>query len=319
MRMVVDSNYLRTKELRDWLAASPKNIAVLTDQAEMEMAKADTLEGFLKSTEVLADFPRQVVLAKEITAVSGIRGKKSGLKKRLADGKRTRAFRKWCKQRDAIKRGERHFKHHEAHENAKLHMEDVLKGGSNFKDDLVNHAATHYTPEELAIIRKGEKWNDAVTKKVLDGIMDFALKFYTLHPEWHELPESREVHLYLSLRPLRLSPRAPLDSSGRRSGPEAGKIRQRPRRCCVRRLRHVFRRPDDERQTRDGHLQECAISPRQRISARRPDAQAGEEEKRVTGCARPRRARRGWPHANFVLPLAGLPLEKNELALQRRS
>jgi hypothetical protein len=32
MRMVVDSNYLRTKELRDWLAASPKNIAVLTDQ-----------------------------------------------------------------------------------------------------------------------------------------------------------------------------------------------------------------------------------------------------------------------------------------------
>src|SRR5712671_2005372 len=99
MRMVVDSNYLRTKDLREYLAASTKSIAVLTDQAEMEMAKADTLEGFLKSTEVLADFPRQVVLAKQITVASGVRGKKSGVKKRLTDGKRTRTFRKWCKQR----------------------------------------------------------------------------------------------------------------------------------------------------------------------------------------------------------------------------
>jgi hypothetical protein len=56
MRMVIDSNYLRTRELRDWLTASRKNIAVLTDQAELEMAKADTMEGFLKSTEVLAEF-----------------------------------------------------------------------------------------------------------------------------------------------------------------------------------------------------------------------------------------------------------------------
>jgi hypothetical protein len=42
----------------------------------MEMAKADNLEGFLKSTEVLAQYPRQVVLAKEITTATSLRGRK---------------------------------------------------------------------------------------------------------------------------------------------------------------------------------------------------------------------------------------------------
>jgi hypothetical protein len=193
MRMIVDSNCLRTEELRLYLAASRKNIAVLTDQAEMEMAKADNLEGFLKSTEVLAQYPRQVVLAKEITTATSLRGRRKGLKNRLTDGKRTRAFRKWCRSRDAIKRGDKKFEHQPAHENALLHMEDVLKGGANFKDDLAKHAETHFTAEESAIIRKGEKWTDAVTKKVLDGIFHFADMLYELHSKGCKLPEAREV------------------------------------------------------------------------------------------------------------------------------
>lgn len=64
MRMVVDTNYLGTEELRAYLSGSRKSVAVLTDQVEMEMVKARTPEGFLKSTEVLAPFARQVVLAK---------------------------------------------------------------------------------------------------------------------------------------------------------------------------------------------------------------------------------------------------------------
>lgn len=170
MRMVVDSNYLRAPELRDWLSKSRTNVAVLTDQAELEMAKARTLDGLGRSTELLADFPRQVVLAKNIGTASGLRGKKERMKKRLTDGKRTRQFRKWCAEREAIKRGNRHFDFEETHKNAKLHMEDVLKGAEHFKEDLAKHAETHYTPEELAIIRKGEKWNDAITKKRHHGL-----------------------------------------------------------------------------------------------------------------------------------------------------
>lgn len=192
-RWVVDSNYLRSDGLRKWLADSKKNIAVLTDQAELEIAKAGTLEHFLKSTEVLAEFPRQVVLAKDITAALRLRGKKNGMKKLLTDGKRTRAFRKWLKQRDAIRRGSKHFAHQEAYENAKLHMKDVVKGGAAFKDDLAQHAARHYTADELAIIRSGKPWTDAIIAKVNDGIMDFALKFFALHPDWQKPPEARAL------------------------------------------------------------------------------------------------------------------------------
>jgi hypothetical protein len=57
MRKVVDSNYLGTKELRDYFAASPKHKAVVTDYAEMEMFKAETPAGLLKLTEILAQYP----------------------------------------------------------------------------------------------------------------------------------------------------------------------------------------------------------------------------------------------------------------------
>ena len=123
MRMVVDSNCLRSEELRSYLAASSANKAVLTDQAEIEMAKAGNLGGILKSTEILAQHPRQVILAKEMTAATSLRGRKKGFKKRLTDGKRTRSFRKWCCIRDDIKRGERKFNHQQGSENALAHME----------------------------------------------------------------------------------------------------------------------------------------------------------------------------------------------------
>lgn len=191
-RLVVDSNYLRDEKLRTWLAETKENIAVLTDQAELEMAKIESPEGFLKSTALLADFPGQVVLAKEITVASSLRGKKKGMKKRLSDGKRTRAFRKWCRQRSAIEIG-KSLVHHEAHENAKLHMEDVLKGGASFKDDLAKHAADRFTEAELAVIRGDNPWTDEIITKVLGGIMDFARGFFALHPAWENLPEARDL------------------------------------------------------------------------------------------------------------------------------
>lgn len=105
MRKVVDSNFLRKPELRDYLSRSKDNIAVITDATELEMVKAGGLDGLLKSTEVIADFPRQIVLAKKTGIAAALRGRWKGLKKRLTDGKRTRAFRKWCRTRAQIMAG----------------------------------------------------------------------------------------------------------------------------------------------------------------------------------------------------------------------
>jgi hypothetical protein len=54
MRMVVDSNYLQSEALRDYLSASPENYAVLSDYAAMEAFKGDP-QVIYRSIEILAE------------------------------------------------------------------------------------------------------------------------------------------------------------------------------------------------------------------------------------------------------------------------
>jgi hypothetical protein len=191
MRKVVDSNFLRTKELRDYLCASRDNVAVVTDYAELEMVSAETLEGVLKSTEILAEFPRQVILSKPTGVVSSLRGKKKGLKKRFTDGRRTRAFRKWCRIREQIRRGEKPFNHERTRDEARAHLSELLDNIATLKDDLEAHASGHYTADELRIIRTRKPFTPELTGKLIDGIMHFTLKFFEAGQR--ELPPSEEV------------------------------------------------------------------------------------------------------------------------------
>jgi hypothetical protein len=61
-RMVVDKNLLEADELRAYLAESKDNFAVITDYAQLEMLKGDALVNILKSTEILPQFPKQVLI-----------------------------------------------------------------------------------------------------------------------------------------------------------------------------------------------------------------------------------------------------------------
>jgi hypothetical protein len=64
MRKIVDSNYPQSPELREYLAASRKNFAVLTDYVAMEAFKGDTLANISSATEILCGFPNQVIVLK---------------------------------------------------------------------------------------------------------------------------------------------------------------------------------------------------------------------------------------------------------------
>lgn len=152
MRKVVDSNFLRSIKLRDYLSRSKDNIAVITDSTELEMVKAGGLDDLLKSVEVIADFPRQIVFAKTTNAAGVLRGRWKGLKKRLTDGKRTRAFRKWCRKRKQTKRDEKPLDLERAQAEAAAHVDAVAQGAASIKDDLAAHAA-NYTDEELRILK----------------------------------------------------------------------------------------------------------------------------------------------------------------------
>jgi hypothetical protein len=95
--MVVDANYLQKDELRDYLSKSAENKVVVTPYVELEMHKGNALENVLKSTEILARHPKQVVLTRDPHSVNHLKGRKKGMKKRLTAGGRTSSFRKWSR------------------------------------------------------------------------------------------------------------------------------------------------------------------------------------------------------------------------------
>lgn len=64
MLVVVDSNKLQSEELEVFLKNSPSNKAVLTDYVAIEAYKGNTLVGIYKALEVIARFPKQVVILK---------------------------------------------------------------------------------------------------------------------------------------------------------------------------------------------------------------------------------------------------------------
>jgi hypothetical protein len=202
MRKVVDSNYLGTKELRDYLAASPEHKAVVTDYAEMEMLRAETLAGLLKSTEILAQYPKQALLAKTTDVATKLRGRKKGLKKRLIDKKRTRAFRNWCRRREQIKSGDPAFEDERkrARSEAIAHLGHMLENLQELKDDLDAHAARHYTEDELTILRTRKPLTPALQNKLIDGVMDFALKFFAANPDLREVPPAAELPYTFTFR-----------------------------------------------------------------------------------------------------------------------
>lgn len=106
MKCVVDSNYLQTEELRQFLKRSQANEAVFTDYAFMEATKGDTLATVYKSLEVLSEHPEQVIVLKTTMDVCGLHGGSRGLQRRLVDVPRTREFGVFCRAMKNARQGE---------------------------------------------------------------------------------------------------------------------------------------------------------------------------------------------------------------------
>lgn len=62
MKVVVDSNAMRSEALRNYLAARRSNRAVLIDYASVEAYKANPLVTIQRSMAILAEFPEQVLV-----------------------------------------------------------------------------------------------------------------------------------------------------------------------------------------------------------------------------------------------------------------
>jgi hypothetical protein len=78
MRVIIDTNALRTEELSQWLSASANHRAVITDYAWMEIYKGNEKIAIIESLKVLRNFPDQVLLLKGTKTVSAIDSRSPG-------------------------------------------------------------------------------------------------------------------------------------------------------------------------------------------------------------------------------------------------
>lgn len=104
MRVVVDSNRVRSAEILAFLASSRTNRAVVTDWLMMEAYKGRTLDGLYKTLEVLAMFPDQVIVTMN-TGMCMKTGVGNQMSKRLIWKEITNGFPSFIEEVEAAKRG----------------------------------------------------------------------------------------------------------------------------------------------------------------------------------------------------------------------
>jgi hypothetical protein len=194
MRRVIDSNYLRTPALREYLAASANNQAVIADHTAMEAYKDETLSSLFKSMEILADFPRQVVVLKGTRTLCGLHGKGRGLQKRMIDQAQSKGFPVYCAQLRRAQRGDQKFIT-ELVRLAKAAAADMSNLAASVPGILGSapEVAAAYSPSELRVIRTRAPWTRALHEKFAKQTMFLAAFMFRDHPLVKELPPVDQV------------------------------------------------------------------------------------------------------------------------------
>jgi hypothetical protein len=199
IRMVADTNFLQSAQLRDYLSASSANKVVVTPFVELEMLKGDAAANVIGSTEILADRPSQVILTKDPQAAARLKGRRKGMKKRLAGGRRTAAFRKWSRHtRERAKRGhERSLRHISRRAAAaRAQLDDMRNDAQTFQQNI-DDARKRYTKEELDAFRN-ENFTPALRVKIRNHVMEMAQQFYEAHPDKPQWPPKDDLfHTYV--------------------------------------------------------------------------------------------------------------------------
>jgi hypothetical protein len=199
MRMVVDTNFLRSQELRAYLSRSRFNKVVVCDFVELEMLKGESLTTIMESTKILADFPKQVVLVKQTATAAQLRGKKKGSKKRLSDGRRSREFREWCRKRANAERGNKPFEADilAGGKRAAEQLAEMLQGAGDFAENL-REFGKNFTAEEMRTLREHEPIPQELFDKFLDIIFQMVARFFDQGglepPPAKELPHTFVFH-----------------------------------------------------------------------------------------------------------------------------
>ncbi|MEO7888251.1 hypothetical protein [Polaromonas sp.] len=195
MRKIIDSNRLRSDELRSFLAASSRNIAVLTDFVGMEAYKADSLSTLYKSMEVLATFPRQVQILKGTAKVCAMSGRAAGLQRRLIDEDQTSGFPDFVKHLELARLGNEHLEKQllENVESARGHLDVQMLGDAATLGATFDTLAMEYSKEERAILRRGDPYTPSMIRRLMETLLQLSVQSFRVAPGGLRMPIRGEL------------------------------------------------------------------------------------------------------------------------------
>lgn len=189
MRLVIDSNQMRSPKLRAYLAATKHNFAVLTDYSAIEAYKGGTVEGFWQSMSILSDFPAQVIILKTTGIVCALNGRDSGLQKRLIDQQQTNGFLEFIRDLRVARSGNTVGKQEflQRSEAARTQMARIFDNIDQFAQGI-SDTAKKYTKAERSLIRQNKGLTPELIDKSTKDILELAGNLYRRHSRITSVP-----------------------------------------------------------------------------------------------------------------------------------
>lgn len=194
MRKVVDRNFLQSPYLREYLAATRKNIAVITDYAAMEAFKGDALANISQASAILCEFPKQVVVLKSTGIISQLKGRRCGFTRRMIDWSQSDGFPSWCDGLAQAKAGTTSLLR-QVLENGKAadaHLQRMRDDQLSYGENLEAHSK-NFTAAELKALRSGAPISKDMFAKISNHILEMAAFLFEQHPHFTSLPPAREL------------------------------------------------------------------------------------------------------------------------------
>jgi len=194
MRKIVDRNFLQSPRLREYLSASRKHFAVITDYAAIEAFKGDTLANIYSATEILSEFPKQVIVLKSTSVICQLKGRRWGFTRRMISKDQTKGFPGWCEGLRRAKAGDKELQRQllEAGKEADAHLNRMLADQRTYAENL-EKTSQHYTDAELKSLRTHEPILEEMFGKIFDNILNMAALLFAANPNMAGLPPAREL------------------------------------------------------------------------------------------------------------------------------
>lgn len=199
MRVIVDSNRLRSDELRWFLASNPHHAAVITDYAWMEAYKGNSIVAIGKSLGILCEFPEQVIILKGTKAVGALDSSSPGLANRMIIPSAKKEFQRTSAATIKLQNGDKSaipaiLLHELA---AKKQMDRILADAADLTPALKDIESV-FTSAEIKSIRTAPAYPSEVIEKVLAAADRMYHNFRRAHPSGVKAaPRKSRVNAFL--------------------------------------------------------------------------------------------------------------------------